>query len=51
VLVATYRPKGLTALFVHTDGIVGWVVPQPRADQRFDAQLEPLQRPGQGIPG
>lgn len=46
-LVAAYRPHGLTAMFVHTDGVVGAVLTGPRADQRFDPQLEPLQRPGQ----
>jgi hypothetical protein len=48
VLIATYRPNGLTAVFVHTDGVVGAVLGGLRADQRFDPQLEPLQRPGQG---
>jgi hypothetical protein len=45
-LVSTYRPNGLTAVFVHTDGAVRAVL-GPRAGQRFDPQLEPLQRPGQ----
>jgi hypothetical protein len=51
VLVSTYRPTGPTAVFVHTDGVVGKVLPGLRADQRFDLQLEPLQRPGQGAGG
>ena len=45
-LVSTYRPNGLTAVFVHTDGVVRTVL-GPKAGQRFDPQLEPLQRPGQ----
>jgi hypothetical protein len=49
VLVSTYRPAGLTALLVHTDGVVGRVVPGPRADQSFERLLEPLQRPGAGV--
>ena len=49
VLVATYRPDGLTAVLVHTDGIVGGVLAEPRADQGFERRLEPLQRPGQGV--
>jgi hypothetical protein len=48
VLVSSYRPNGLTAVFVHTDGVVGAVAGGMRAGQRFDAQLERLQRPGQG---
>jgi hypothetical protein len=47
VLVSTFRPNGLTALFVHTDGVVGAELGGLRPDQRFDPQLEPLQRPGQ----
>ncbi|HEX6471640.1 MAG TPA: hypothetical protein VF069_21250 [Streptosporangiaceae bacterium] len=47
VLVSTFRPNGVTAVFVHTDGIIGAVLGGLRADQRFDPQLEPLQRPGQ----
>jgi hypothetical protein len=46
-LTAAYRPTGLTAVFVHTDGVVGSVLSGPRPGQRLDAQLEPLQRPGQ----
>jgi hypothetical protein len=46
-LVSTYRPNGLTAVFVHTDGVVRTVLSDPKAGQRFDSQLEPLQRPGQ----
>jgi hypothetical protein len=49
VLVSTYHPKGLTAVLVHTDGIVGGVVPVPPANQNFGNRLEPLQRPGQGV--
>jgi hypothetical protein len=45
-LVSTYRPNGLTALFVHTDGVVRAAV-GPQAGQQFDPHLEPLQRPGQ----
>jgi hypothetical protein len=48
VLVATYQPNGLTAMLVHTDGIVGRVLPGPKADQQFERLLEPLQRPGAG---
>jgi hypothetical protein len=45
-LVSTYRPNGLAAVFVHTDGVVRAVL-GPKAGQRFDSHLEPLQRPGQ----
>jgi hypothetical protein len=45
-LVSTYRPNGLTAVFVHTDGVVRAVL-GPKAGQQFDSLLEPLQRPGQ----
>jgi hypothetical protein len=45
-LVSTYRPNGLTAVFVHTDGVVRAVL-GPKAGQQFDPHLEPLQRPGQ----
>jgi hypothetical protein len=45
-LVSTYRPNGLTAVFVHTDGVVRAVL-GPKASQQFDPLLEPLQRPGQ----
>jgi hypothetical protein len=47
VLVSTYRPNGLTGVFVHPDGVAGAVVGGLRAGQRFDSRLEPLQRPGQ----
>ncbi|HEU5156942.1 MAG TPA: hypothetical protein VFU43_08085 [Streptosporangiaceae bacterium] len=46
-LISAYRPEGLTAVLVHTDGVVGARLNDLRADQRFDSQLEPLQRPGQ----
>jgi hypothetical protein len=50
ILVAAYRPTGLTAVLVHTDGIVSWVQRDLRADQGLDRRIERLQRPGQGLP-
>ena len=50
VLVSAYRPTGLTAVLVHTDGIVGWIQRDLNADQPLDRRLEALQTPGQGVP-
>ncbi|MQA97489.1 MAG: hypothetical protein GEV11_23700 [Streptosporangiales bacterium] len=50
VLAGAYRPAGLTAVLVHTDGVVGGVLRNVSPGVRLESTLDRLQRPGQGAP-
>lgn len=47
-LFSTYRPAGLTVLFVHSDNIVGYLRRHLRSDALLGSQFDRLHLPGAG---
>lgn len=49
LLATAFHPSGLTAIFVHTDRIVGDIIPNVAANTDFTPHIGPLREPGEGL--